>query len=40
MQPWSNGTTIARPGKRWEACELVGLINADLFDSRAPGLRY
>jgi NAD(P)-dependent dehydrogenase (short-subunit alcohol dehydrogenase family) len=40
MQPWSNGPSIQKPGKRWEAAELSALMNADLFHSRAPGLRY
>jgi len=40
MQPWSNGPSIRKPGRRWEAAELTALINADLFHCRAPGLRY
>src|SRR5262249_36706014 len=40
MQPWSNGPTIRKPEQRWDPSELTGLINADLFHSRAPGLRY
>jgi len=40
MQPWSNGATIRKNGKRWEASELTALMNADIFHSRAPGLRY
>ena len=40
MKPWSNGPTIRKAGKRWEAKELTALMNADVFGSRAPGLRY
>jgi NAD(P)-dependent dehydrogenase (short-subunit alcohol dehydrogenase family) len=40
MQPWSNGPSIRKEGKRWDASELSALMNADLFHSRAPGLRY
>ncbi|MCU0268100.1 MAG: SDR family NAD(P)-dependent oxidoreductase [Acidimicrobiales bacterium] len=40
MQPWSNGPTIRKAGRRWEAKELTALMNADVFGSRAPGLRY
>ncbi len=40
MNPWSNGNTIRKPGKRWEASELTALMNADVFKCRAPGLRY
>jgi NAD(P)-dependent dehydrogenase (short-subunit alcohol dehydrogenase family) len=40
MDGWSNGNTIRKPGERWKASELTALMNADLFKSRAPGLRY
>jgi len=40
MNGWSNGNTIRKPEKRWEASELTALMNADIFHSRAPGLRY
>jgi len=40
MDGWSNGNTIRKPEKRWEASELTALMNADIFHSRAPGLRY
>jgi NAD(P)-dependent dehydrogenase (short-subunit alcohol dehydrogenase family) len=40
MRGWSNGDSIRKAGKRWEASELTAAINADLFHSRAPGLRY
>jgi NAD(P)-dependent dehydrogenase (short-subunit alcohol dehydrogenase family) len=40
MNGWSNGNTIRKPEKRWEASELTALMNADIFKSRAPGLRY
>ncbi|MBI2704508.1 MAG: SDR family NAD(P)-dependent oxidoreductase [Actinobacteria bacterium] len=40
MQPWSNGPSIKKASKRWEASELTALMNADLFNCRAPGLRY
>ncbi len=40
MEGWSNGPSISKPGKRWEASELTALMNADVFHSRAPGLRY
>lgn len=40
MEGWSNGPTIRKAGKRWEASELTAAMNADIFHSRAPGLRY
>ena len=40
MDGWRNGNTITKPGARWEASELTALMNADVFHSRAPGLRY
>jgi NAD(P)-dependent dehydrogenase (short-subunit alcohol dehydrogenase family) len=40
MVPWSNGDSVRKPGARWEAVELSGVMNADIFHSRAPGLRY
>ena len=40
MNGWSNGNTIRKPGKRWDPSELTALMNADIFKSRAPGLRY
>ncbi len=40
MDGWRNGNTIRKPEKRWEASELTALMNADIFHSRAPGLRY
>jgi NAD(P)-dependent dehydrogenase (short-subunit alcohol dehydrogenase family) len=40
MQPWSNGKTVRKAGKRWEASELSAVMNTDIFGSRAPGLRY
>jgi NAD(P)-dependent dehydrogenase (short-subunit alcohol dehydrogenase family) len=40
MNGWSNGNTIRKPETRWEASELTALMNADVFHSRAPGLRY
>ncbi|MDZ7733315.1 MAG: SDR family NAD(P)-dependent oxidoreductase [Acidimicrobiia bacterium] len=40
MRPWSNGNTISSGGKRWEAEKLTALMNADVFECRAPGLRY
>jgi NAD(P)-dependent dehydrogenase (short-subunit alcohol dehydrogenase family) len=40
MEGWSNGNSISKAGKRWEAAELTALMNADIFKSRAPGLRY
>jgi NAD(P)-dependent dehydrogenase (short-subunit alcohol dehydrogenase family) len=40
MSGWSNGNTIRNPEKRWEPSELTALMNADVFHSRAPGLRY
>ncbi len=40
MDGWSNGNTIRKPEQRWEASELSALMNADIFHSRAPGLRY
>jgi len=40
MEGWSNGPSISKPGKRWEPSELTAAMNADVFHSRAPGLRY
>ncbi len=40
MNGWSNGNAIRKPEQRWEASELSALMNADIFHSRAPGLRY
>jgi NAD(P)-dependent dehydrogenase (short-subunit alcohol dehydrogenase family) len=40
MVPWSNGPMISAGGKRWEPSKLSAAINADLFGTRAPGLRY
>jgi NAD(P)-dependent dehydrogenase (short-subunit alcohol dehydrogenase family) len=40
MIPWSNGSTVSKPGQRWEVSELGAAINTDIFHSRAPGLRY
>jgi NAD(P)-dependent dehydrogenase (short-subunit alcohol dehydrogenase family) len=40
MDGWSKGNTIRKPSQRWEASELTALMNADIFHSRAPGLRY
>jgi NAD(P)-dependent dehydrogenase (short-subunit alcohol dehydrogenase family) len=40
MEGWSNGNTIRKAGQRWDAAELTALMNADIFKSRAPGLRY
>jgi NAD(P)-dependent dehydrogenase (short-subunit alcohol dehydrogenase family) len=40
MRPWSNGDSIRKTGQRWEAAELSSVMNADIFHSRAPGLRY
>jgi NAD(P)-dependent dehydrogenase (short-subunit alcohol dehydrogenase family) len=40
MQPWSNGPSIRKADQRWDPAELTALMNADIFHSRAPGLRY
>jgi NAD(P)-dependent dehydrogenase (short-subunit alcohol dehydrogenase family) len=40
MKAWSNGNKITSGGKRWEAEKLSPLMNADIFECRAPGLRY
>jgi NAD(P)-dependent dehydrogenase (short-subunit alcohol dehydrogenase family) len=40
MVPWSNGSSVRKPGARWEPSELAAVVNADIFHSRAPGLRY
>jgi NAD(P)-dependent dehydrogenase (short-subunit alcohol dehydrogenase family) len=40
MKPWSNGNTISSGGKRWEPEKLTAVMNADIFECRAPGLRY
>lgn len=40
MRGWSNGDSIRKTGQRWEPKELTAAMNADVFHSRAPGLRY
>jgi NAD(P)-dependent dehydrogenase (short-subunit alcohol dehydrogenase family) len=40
MKGWSNGNTIKSGEKRWEPAKLTALMNADIFECRAPGLRY
>jgi len=40
MQPWSNGRSVSSKGKRWEPGKLTAVMNADVFGTRAPGLRY
>ena len=40
MQPWSNGPSISAGQKRWEPAKLTAQMNADVFHTRAPGLRY
>jgi NAD(P)-dependent dehydrogenase (short-subunit alcohol dehydrogenase family) len=40
MRPWSNANSIQSGDRRWEAEKLTPLMNADIFECRAPGLRY
>ena len=40
MQGWSNGRSIKSGDKRWDPAALTALMNADIFECRAPGLRY
>jgi NAD(P)-dependent dehydrogenase (short-subunit alcohol dehydrogenase family) len=40
MQPWANGRSVSAGGKRWEPSKMTGPMNADIFGTRAPGLRY
>ena len=40
MQGWSEGQKISNGGKRWDATKLGQQIATDIFNTRAPGLRY
>jgi NAD(P)-dependent dehydrogenase (short-subunit alcohol dehydrogenase family) len=40
MTGWTNGNTVRKANKRWEASELTQVLNTDVFKTRAPGLRY
>ena len=40
MQPWSNGATASAGQKRWDPAKMTAVMNADIFGTRAPGLRY
>ena len=40
MEGWSDGPTLTNGGKRWDADELGQQLATDIFDTRAPGLRY
>ena len=40
MRGWSEGQKISNGGKRWDAGKLGQQIATDIFNTRAPGLRY
>jgi hypothetical protein len=40
MQGWSEGATISNGGRRWDATTLGQKLATDVFQTRAPGLRY
>ncbi|WP_261566021.1 SDR family NAD(P)-dependent oxidoreductase [Frankia gtarii] len=40
MRGWKEHRTISADGKRWDATTLGSLINQDLFETRAPGMRF
>jgi NAD(P)-dependent dehydrogenase (short-subunit alcohol dehydrogenase family) len=39
MQGWTEHRTVSNGGKRWDATKLGSLLQTDLFQTRAPGLR-
>jgi NAD(P)-dependent dehydrogenase (short-subunit alcohol dehydrogenase family) len=39
MQGWTRKVTVASGGKRWDATKLGQVMSADVFQTRAPGLR-
>jgi NAD(P)-dependent dehydrogenase (short-subunit alcohol dehydrogenase family) len=40
MHGWTDGPTINNGGKRWDATRLGQQLATDVFNTRAPGLRY
>jgi NAD(P)-dependent dehydrogenase (short-subunit alcohol dehydrogenase family) len=40
MRGWRERATISAGGKRWDAEKLAGIIDQDLFETRAPGMRF
>ncbi|CUU54829.1 NAD(P)-dependent dehydrogenase, short-chain alcohol dehydrogenase family [Parafrankia irregularis] len=40
MQGWKERKVIAAGQKRWDATKLSEVINQDLFETRAPGMRF
>jgi NAD(P)-dependent dehydrogenase (short-subunit alcohol dehydrogenase family) len=40
MQGWRERKVISSGGKRWDATRLGSLLAQDLFETRAPGLRF
>ncbi|MFZ6004724.1 MAG: SDR family NAD(P)-dependent oxidoreductase [Actinomycetota bacterium] len=40
MRGWSEGPKISNGGKRWDATKLGQQLATDVFQTRAPGLRY
>jgi NAD(P)-dependent dehydrogenase (short-subunit alcohol dehydrogenase family) len=40
MQGWTDGATINNGGKRWDATKLGMQLATDVFQTRAPGLRF
>jgi NAD(P)-dependent dehydrogenase (short-subunit alcohol dehydrogenase family) len=40
MVGWTNGNSVSANGKRWDPEKLTAVMNADIFGTRTPGLRY
>jgi NAD(P)-dependent dehydrogenase (short-subunit alcohol dehydrogenase family) len=40
MQGWKERKVISAGGKRWDATKLGGVINQELLETRAPGMRF
>jgi len=40
MKGWSDGPKVNNGGKRWDATTLGTVLATDVFNTRAPGLRY
>jgi hypothetical protein len=39
MQGWTRKVTVSNGGQRWDATKLGQVMAADIFGTRAPGLR-
>jgi NAD(P)-dependent dehydrogenase (short-subunit alcohol dehydrogenase family) len=40
MQGWKERRVVTAGGKRWDATALGSLLNQELFETRAPGMRF